>query len=65
MVAFYGVRGVGSVYYLSYASGQIEFVNASQIWALVAFTIFASTLIHGATARLVVERVAGIRSKER
>ena len=65
VVALYGVRGVGSVYYLSYASGQIEFVNASQIWALVAFTIFASTLIHGATARLVVDRVAGIRSKER
>lgn len=63
VAAFYGVRGVGSVYYLSYASGKIEFVNASQIWALVAFTIFASTLIHGSTARFVVERVAGIETR--
>ena len=63
VVAFYGVRGIGSVYYLSYASGQIEFVDASQIWALVVFTIFASTLLHGATARLVVDRVIGVRAK--
>lgn len=62
VVAFYGVRGIGSVYYLSYASGRMEFVNASQIWALVAFTIFASTFVHGATARLVVDRVVGARS---
>jgi NhaP-type Na+/H+ or K+/H+ antiporter len=65
VTAFYGVRGVGSVYHLSYASGQIEFVNASQIWALVAFTVFASTRIHGATARFVVDRVTGIRAVER
>lgn len=63
VVAFYGVRGIGSVYYLSYASGQIEFVDSSQIWALVVFTIFASTLLHGATARLVVDRVIGVRAK--
>jgi NhaP-type Na+/H+ or K+/H+ antiporter len=63
VTAFYGVRGVGSVYYLSYASGQIEFVDASRIWALVAFTVLASTLIHGATARLVVDRVVGPRRK--
>jgi NhaP-type Na+/H+ or K+/H+ antiporter len=65
VTAFYGVRGIGSVYYLSYASGRIEFVDASQIWALVAYTVFASTLIHGATARLVVDRVVGTRTKQR
>jgi NhaP-type Na+/H+ or K+/H+ antiporter len=57
IVGFFGVRGVGSVYYLGYASGHIEFANEEPLWALVAFTIFASTVIHGATS-FVVERVA-------
>lgn len=58
VVSFYGVRGIGSIYYLGYAAGHIEFVNEQQLWALVAFTIFASTVIHGLTAKLAVERVA-------
>ena len=51
VLAFYGVRGIGSIYYLGYASTHIEFVNEGPIWALVAYTIFASTVIHGLTAR--------------
>jgi NhaP-type Na+/H+ or K+/H+ antiporter len=32
----------------------VEFINEGPIWALVAFTIFASTVIHGLTARETV-----------
>lgn len=56
-VAFFGVRGVGSVYYLAYAAGHVEFVNEAQLWALVVYTIFASTVLHGATG-FVIDRVA-------
>jgi sodium/hydrogen antiporter len=51
ILAFYGVRGIGSLYYLGYASTHVEFINEGPIWALVAYTIFASTVIHGLTAR--------------
>ena len=34
-VAFYGIRGIGSVYYLSYATGRVELVNEPQLWAMV------------------------------
>ena len=54
-VAFYGVRGIGSLYYLGYASTHVEFVDEGPLWALVAFTIFASTVIHGLTATATVE----------
>lgn len=54
VLAFYGVRGIGSIYYLAYASTHISFIDAGAIWALVAFTIFASTVIHGLTAREAV-----------
>ncbi len=57
-VSFFGVRGIGSVFYLGYAAEEIEFVNENQLWALVGFTIYASTLIHGMTARLMLDRVA-------
>lgn len=56
VIAVYGVRGVGSVYYLAYAASHIEFVNEEALWALVVFTIFASTVLHGFTARSVVQK---------
>lgn len=53
IVGFFGVRGIGSVYYIAYATGHVEFVNEDQLWALVSYTIFASALLHGATSFLV------------
>lgn len=55
VVAIYGVRGVGSIYYLAYAAGKIEFWDENKLWALVAFTILISTLLHGFTAAIAIE----------
>jgi NhaP-type Na+/H+ or K+/H+ antiporter len=57
VVASYGVRGIGSIYYLGYAASHLEFVNEGQLWATIAFTIAASTVVHGLTAGAAVERV--------
>lgn len=59
VVAFYGVRGVGSIYYLGYAGSHVELVNEAQLWATVAFTIVLSTVVHGFTAGLAVEQATG------
>lgn len=59
IVAFYGVRGIGSIYYLAYAGHHVELVNEEHLWATIAFTILASTIIHGLTAGIAVERVTG------
>jgi NhaP-type Na+/H+ or K+/H+ antiporter len=59
VVAFYGVRGVGSVYYLAYAGHHVQLVNEHQLWATIAFTILLSTVVHGLTAGMAVERVTG------
>jgi NhaP-type Na+/H+ or K+/H+ antiporter len=53
LASFFGVRGIGSIYYIAYASGHVEFVNENQLWALVAYTVFASAVIHGTTSFLV------------
>lgn len=56
VIAFYGVRGIGSVYYLAYAGHHVELVDEGALWATVAFTIVLSTLVHGLTAGIAVER---------
>jgi NhaP-type Na+/H+ or K+/H+ antiporter len=55
--AFFGVRGVGSIYYLAYAAGEAEELGADWLWSTVAFTIVASVLVHGALASPVMRRV--------
>ena len=55
VVAFYGVRGIGSIYYLAYAAGHIEFVNERQLWALIGFAILVSTVVHGFSAGIAME----------
>lgn len=59
VVAFYGVRGIGSIYYVGYACSHIEMIDEAAIWATVAFTIVASTIFHGFTAGLAVKHVTG------
>lgn len=56
-VAFFGVRGVGSLYYLAYAAGQATFEQAEVLWATVAFTVLLSVVVHGVSAGPVMERV--------
>lgn len=57
VVGAYGVRGIGSIYYLGYATSHMDFVNEGQLWATIAFTILASTVLHGLTAGAAVEHV--------
>jgi len=56
VVAFYGIRGIGSIYYLAYAATHITLPNAEQLWAIIAFTIVISTILHGFTAGLAIDR---------
>lgn len=59
VIAFYGIRGIGSVYYLAYAATHIELPNAPTLWAIVALTIVLSTVVHGFTAGLAIDRATG------
>ena len=59
VVSFYGVRGIGSIYYIAYATGHLHLANQDALWALAVFVIFSSTVVHGLTAGIAVERVTG------
>ncbi|RAI58352.1 cation:proton antiporter [Roseicella frigidaeris] len=44
-LAFFGIRGVGSLYYLSYGLNRMEVAEAGRLWGLVGLVI----LLHGLT----------------
>ena len=56
-VAFFGVRGVGSLYYLGYAVTHEHVPGESWLWSTVAFTIIVSVLLHGVTATPAMARL--------
>lgn len=56
VIAFYGIRGIGSIYYLAYAATHVNLPNMPELWAIIAFTIVLSTVIHGFTAGLAIDR---------
>ena len=59
-VAFLGVRGMGSIYYLAYGQNHGEFFQFDQLWAIASFTILLSIIVHGIVAgpfiRMIEER---------
>jgi sodium/hydrogen antiporter len=64
VIAVFGIRGMGSVYYLAHATGQADFEQADLLWAVTLAAIVASIVLHGITAgaalwRADVERAAG------
>lgn len=50
VTAFFGVRGIGSVYYLAWAAVHGHFPAMDAVWSVVGFTILASVVIHGIAA---------------
>lgn len=56
VVAFYGVRGIGTIYYLAFALGALPLADRREIWAAAVFVIVVSTLVHGLTAGAAVDR---------
>jgi NhaP-type Na+/H+ or K+/H+ antiporter len=54
-ISFFGIRGIGSIYYLAFAVGRADFKQSDEVWAIATFTILASVVIHGVTATPVME----------
>ncbi|CAN7251873.1 cation:proton antiporter [Terrabacter sp. LjRoot27] len=52
--AFFGVRGIGSLYYLAFAAGEHAFADERWLWSTVAFTILLSVMVHGTLATPVM-----------
>jgi len=54
VISFFGIRGIGSFFYLGYAFSGWEFVEARELWAITGFTVLTSIIMHGALATPVM-----------
>ena len=56
-VAFLGVRGMGTIYYIAYGQTHADFLGLDVIWATAAFAILISIIVHGLAADLIMRRL--------
>lgn len=56
IIAFFGIRGIGSIYYLLYAFYHADFPQAGEALALTMVVVVTSVFIHGLSARPVINR---------
>lgn len=58
VVSFFGIRGIGSLYYLSYAIYMADFPQTDELWAITIFIVAVSVFVHGVSAKPIMERFA-------
>lgn len=56
-LAFFGIRGVGSVYYLAYGLNHMNVEGAERLWAIAGLVILISILLHGLTVTPIMRRL--------
>jgi NhaP-type Na+/H+ or K+/H+ antiporter len=57
VMAFFGVRGIGSLYYMAYAIGQAQFEQVERLWAITGLVIVISVVVHGFSATPIMDSV--------
>ncbi|WP_367138310.1 cation:proton antiporter [Saccharothrix sp. HUAS TT1] len=50
VISFFGVRGVGSLFYVAYALQSGQFADQDAIWRVVGLVVIGSIVLHGVTA---------------
>ncbi|HUR12204.1 MAG TPA: cation:proton antiporter [Flavitalea sp.] len=63
-ISFFGIRGMGSVFYLAFALHAAKFAPEKQLWSLLGFIILLSVVIHGLTATVVMKSLEPRFSKK-
>lgn len=53
-LAFFGIRGLGSMYYLAYAVNHAQFDQINRLWSITALVMACSIVLHGITAGPII-----------
>jgi sodium/hydrogen antiporter len=62
-ISFFGIRGIGSIYYLTFATQKAEFPDTDELWSATTFTILLSILVHGVTATPIMHMLDARRER--
>ncbi|MBO0950093.1 cation:proton antiporter [Fibrella sp. HMF5405] len=57
IIASFGIRGIGSIFYIAYGVQQAAFADSARIWALTGWIIVLSVFLHGISATPVMKRL--------
>jgi NhaP-type Na+/H+ or K+/H+ antiporter len=63
-VSFFGIRGMGSFFYLAFALGQAKFITEKELWAVCSFVVLLSIVVHGLTANIVMTKLESEFARE-
>jgi NhaP-type Na+/H+ or K+/H+ antiporter len=56
-ISFFGIRGIGSIYYLAYALQHAKFDTGHLLWSTAGFIILVSIVLHGITVTPAMRRL--------
>ncbi|MFL5183903.1 MAG: cation:proton antiporter [Microvirga sp.] len=56
-ISFFGIRGIGSIYYLAYALQHAKFDTGHLLWSTAGFIILVSIVLHGITVTPTMRRL--------
>ncbi|MBB5959787.1 NhaP-type Na+/H+ or K+/H+ antiporter [Saccharothrix tamanrassetensis] len=64
VISFFGVRGVGSLFYVAYALQSGQFADQDAIWRVVGLVVIGSIILHGITATPSIRLLDRIRVRK-
>lgn len=57
IIACFGIRGIGSFFYIAYGLEQANFPEAERLWAIIGFVVLVSIIVHGILATPVMKQL--------
>ena len=63
-LAFFGIRGVGSFYYLAYGLNHMEVGGRERLWAVMGLVVLLSILMHGLTVTPVMRLIDRLHGRD-
>ncbi len=57
IISFFGIRGIGSFFYLAYAVKEGGYAEREELWSIAGFTVLLSVVLHGILATPVMREL--------
>ncbi|UVC12631.1 cation:proton antiporter (plasmid) [Rhizobium sp. TH2] len=64
IIGFFGIRGLGSLYYMAFATTVARFPGEERLWSTVFLVILISVVIHGTTVTPIMGYLDRRRSRD-
>ena len=64
-IAFFGIRGIGSFYYLAYGLNHIDDLqHAARLWAIVGLVVLMSIVMHGLSVTPIMRMLDRVQGRD-